>query len=161
MDAWDERLSRRGFLGAAAAAALGAQPLVRSALAAPARLPSPGRSGLDHIVVVMMENRSFDHLLGWLPHANGKQAGLTYLDKSGQPHSTYHLTDYQNCALADPDHSYAGGRIQFDGGKCDGWLRAATNDLFPIGYYEAQDLSFLSQAAPSWTTCDHYFAATM
>jgi phospholipase C len=160
------KISRRGFLGTLAAASL-----ANAANAVPVSsfvlddekhaLPSPQNSGIEHVVLVSMENRSFDHILGWLPHANGKQAGLTYLDKSGQPHPTYHLTDYQNCALADPDHSYAGGRIQFDGGKCDGWLRASTNDLFPIGYYEAKDVSFLSQAAPYWTACDHYFAAIL
>ena len=31
-------------------------------------------SQIKHIVVVMMENRSFDHFLGWLPNADGKQA---------------------------------------------------------------------------------------
>ena len=30
----------------------------------------------------MMENRSFDHYLGWLPNATGRQSGLTYLDKN-------------------------------------------------------------------------------
>lgn len=158
-------ISRRQFLGTLAAASLtrAANGAASSFLLDNEKraLPSPQNSGIEHVVFVSMENRSFDHILGWLPHANGKQAGLTYLDKSGHPHSTYHLTDYQNCALTDPDHSYAGGRIQFDGGKCDGWLRAATNDLFPIGYYEAKDLSFLSQAAPFWTTCDHYFAAIL
>ncbi|HEX5434075.1 MAG TPA: alkaline phosphatase family protein, partial [Candidatus Angelobacter sp.] len=103
-------ISRRGFLGALAAASL-----AKAANAGPVSsfvfdgekhaLPSPQNSGIEHIVLVSMENRSFDHILGWLPHANGKQAGLTYVDKSGEPHRTYHLTDYQNCALADPDHS--------------------------------------------------------
>ena len=160
-----DKISRRGFLGGLAAASLANAAnagSVSSFLDDEKRaLPAPQNSGIEHVIFVAMENRSFDHILGWLPHANGKQAGLTYLDKSGLPHRTYHLTNYQNCALADPDHSYAGGRIEFDGGKCDGWLRAATNDLFPIGYYEASDLSFLSQAAPYWTTCDHYFAAIM
>ena len=160
------KISRRGFLGTLAAASLAeaanAGRVSSFVLDDEKRaLPSPQNSGIEHIVLVSMENRSFDHILGWLPHANGKQAGLTYVDKSGQPHPTYHLTDYQNCALADPDHSYAGGRIQFDVGKCDGWLRASTNDLFPIGYYEAKDVSFLSQAAPYWTACDHYFAAIL
>src|SRR6185436_4577198 len=40
-------------------------------------IPSASRSGIDHIVVVMMENRSFDHLLGWLPNADGMQEGLS------------------------------------------------------------------------------------
>src|SRR5262249_37764751 len=49
-------------------------------------LPDPAASGIDHIVVMCMENRSFDHFLGWLPGANGRQAGLAYPDKNGTPH---------------------------------------------------------------------------
>ena len=159
-------ISRRSFLGTLAAASLtgAAHAGATSGIVwdDQARLlPSPQNSGIEHIILVAMENRSFDHIMGWLPHANGRQRGLTYLDKAGHPHPTYHLQDYQNCALADPDHSYAGGRVQYDGGKCDGWLRAATNDLFPIGFYEAKDLSFLSQAGPGWSMCDNYFAALL
>lgn len=156
------RISRRGFLGAAAtslAGAVGAGPLSRLLYAE--QLPSPENSGIEHVVLVMMENRSFDHFLGWLPHANGKQAGLSYPDKSGVLHPTYHLTDYQNCGLADPDHSYQGARAQYDNGECDGWLRAGTDDLFPIGYYQQRDLSFFSQAAPYWTVCDDYYAGLL
>jgi phospholipase C len=109
----------------------------------------------------MMENRSFDHFLGWLPNANGRQAGLRYTDKNGVWHHTYHLTSDQNCALADPDHSYEGGRIQYDHGSCDGWLRAATDDLFPIGFYRQGDLAFLGHAAPQWTVCRSYFAGIL
>ena len=43
-------------------------------------LPSPDASGIEHIVVLMMENRSFDHMLGWLDGADGRQRGLRYLD---------------------------------------------------------------------------------
>ena len=159
-------ISRRSFLGTLAAASLtgAAHAGATSALVGDgqaASLPSPQNSGIEHIILVAMENRSFDHMLGWLPHANGRQQGLTYRDKAGHPHPTYHLRDYQNCAFADPDHSYAGGRIQYDGGKCDGWLRAATNDLFPIGFYESKDLSFLSHAAPGWSVCDNYFASLL
>ncbi len=83
---WERPLTRRRFVATAAAAAgslgsLGA--LARAASAAPAALPAPAHSGIDHVVVVMMENRSFDHFMGWLPSADGKQAGLTYLDPKG------------------------------------------------------------------------------
>ena len=47
-------------------------------------LPEPASAPFDTVVVLMMENRSFDHLLGWLPGANGKQEGLTYKDPQGQ-----------------------------------------------------------------------------
>lgn len=40
-------------------------------------LPAPETSGIDHVVVVMMENRSFDHYWGWLPGADGRQSGLS------------------------------------------------------------------------------------
>ncbi|TML33745.1 MAG: hypothetical protein E6G35_00165 [Actinobacteria bacterium] len=75
-----------------------------------ATLPHPASAGIDHIVVLCMENRSFDHFLGWLPGANGRQAGLAYPDRTGAPHPTYHLTTYQGCGSQDPDHSYSGAR---------------------------------------------------
>ena len=64
-----------GAAGVAGALAVGAQTPGRASAAS--RLPAPGTSGIDHIVVLMMENRSFDHYLGWLPGADGRQAGLT------------------------------------------------------------------------------------
>ncbi len=80
------RIKRRDFLFTAAGASGAA--LVAGATGLPgaeafaqnlgqASLPPPEDSGIEHIVVVMMENRSFDHLLGWLPNADGMQAGLT------------------------------------------------------------------------------------
>jgi phospholipase C len=159
--------SRRQFLRGAAGVAAGATlgrmlPSRTMAAARDKGLPIPQRSGIEHIVNVMMENRSFDHLLGWLPGADGRQAGLTYTDRAGAPLSTYPLApDYQGCGLSDPDHSYAGGRIEYNGGLCDGWLRAGENDRFAIGYYVKDDLSFLGNAAPAWTTCDRYFTSIM
>ncbi len=90
----------------------------------------------------MMENRSFDHYLGWLPGADGRQAGLTFTDGQGQAHSTYRLRDnYQGCGFLDPDHSWQGGRTELDGGRMDGFLRAQS-DAFSIGYYAEPDLPF-------------------
>lgn len=155
--------TRRNFLsvaGSATAATLVSGATVRTAPAATS-LPQPGSSGIDHIIVVMMENRSFDHFVGWMPGADGKQAGLTYVDRYGIPHTTHHLMDFQGCGHPDPDHSYEGGRIQFNNGKNDGWLRAGENDEFAIGYYDSSDLDFWRQAGPDWTVCDRYFAATM
>src|SRR5439155_7309669 len=95
-------------------------------------LPAPQRSGLDHFVLVTMENRSFDHFLGWLPGADGRQEGLAYTDASGASHPTFPLApDYQGCSHPDPDHSYLGGRVEYDGGACDGWLRAGSNFAQP------------------------------
>jgi phospholipase C len=117
---------------------------------------------IEHVVFLTMENRSLDHFLGWMPNIDGKQAGLTYLDSVGVPHQTHPLApDFQGCGHADPDHSYTGGRVEYNNGACDGWLRAGMNDDFCIGYYTQADLPFLGQAAPTWTTFSRYFAATM
>jgi len=123
-------------------------------------LPMPESSGIDHIIVLTMENRSFDHFFGWIPGADGRQSGLHYLDKNNVSRPTYHLTDYQGCGHLDPDHTYEGGRIEYNNGACDGWLRAQ-NDEFSIGYYTQSDLAFYGDAAMQWTIFDRYFAATM
>ena len=51
--------------------------------------------------------------------------------------------------------------MQYNGGRCDGWLRSGENDEFAIGYYTQGDLGFYGHAAPYWTTFDRYFSATM
>lgn len=152
---------RRGF---AKIAAMKKLVVLMGALtsATAAELPDPAQSGIEHIVVVMMENRSFDHLLGWVPNANGKQAGLSFTDTNNVAHPTYPLApDFQGCGHPDPDHDYAGGRVELNNGACDGWLRAGQNDVFSIGYYVQADLSFLGVAATNWTVCDNYFSAIM
>ncbi len=128
-----------------------------------ASLPAPEDSGIDHIVVVMMENRSFDHYLGWVPGADGIQAGLVFKDAAGNSHATYDLApNYQNCLLADPDHSYAGGRQEINGGKMDGFLLPQpAGDTFPIGYYTADSLPFFKGCAANWTICDRYFSGIL
>jgi phospholipase C len=157
-------LTRRAFLAGAVglvAAGPGLSWAHTTRAAGSRALAAAPQPPIDHVVVCMMENRSFDHFLGWLPGADGKQDGLTYADASGVPHSTYHLTDFQGCGHPDPDHSWAGGRVEYDGGACDGWLRAGQNDVYAIGYYARFDLPFLGNAATDWTTCDRYFAAIM
>jgi phospholipase C len=77
-------------------------------------------------------NRSFDHFLGWLPGANGRQAGLTYLDSQGEAHPTHRLTTFVGRSHPDPDHSYAVGRSEFDSGKMDGWLRTTKNNTLSM-----------------------------
>jgi phospholipase C len=124
-------------------------------------LPSPRNLPIDTFVVLMMENRSFDHYLGWLPGADGRQAGLRYQDRSGQAFSTHRLsTDFQGCAFLDPDHSWNGGRTQLDGGKMDGFLRAQS-DVYSIGYYTQDDLAFMPHVARAFTAFDRFFCSVL
>ncbi len=109
----------------------------------------------------MMENRSFDHFLGWLPHADGRQAGLEYPDQRGTNRSTFHQTQLSGCGFKDPDHSYSGGRYQYNHGRMNGFLSDSENDSFAISYYEAADRPFMSRLAQSYTTCDRYFCSIL
>ena len=121
---------------------------------------APGQ--IRNIVVLMMENRSFDHLLGWLPNSTGRQSGLSYTDNNGIAHSTYPLSpDWTGCGHADPDHSYDGGRLEVDNGAMDGFLKPANSDVYSIGYYSEQDFQFLPQFARSFTVCDQYFPSIL
>jgi phospholipase C len=125
-------------------------------------LPSPRNLPIDTFVVLMMENRSFDHYLGWLPGADGRQAGLTYRDAAGATHATQRLApDFQGCAHPDPDHSWEGGRQQVNGGAMDGFLRSGDNDEFSIGYYAEEDLPFIGHAARAFTTYDRFFCSIL
>jgi phospholipase C len=160
----DRRKFLQGVLGASGAMALGsaagANKLFGSTLAQ--NLPSPGQSDIEHIVIVTMENRSFDHFLGWVPGANGKQAGLSYLDPNGVSHSTYALApDWTGCGFNDPDHSYTGSRVCYDHGAMDGFLLDTANDVFCIGYYHPQDIPFYAGLAANYTVCSNYFASIL
>jgi len=116
---------------------------------------------MEHIVVVMMENRSFDHLLGWLPFVDGRQAGLRYFDLLGLPHWTHPLApDYTGIGHPGPDHSYLGGRIQYDGGAMDGFLRARVDD-YPAGYYVEADRPFFNTLARHYTVLDRSFCSIL
>jgi phospholipase C len=106
------------------------------------------QSGIEHVVVVTMENRSFDHLLGWHPTANAMQAGLAYPDPAGTLTPTAPLApDFQGCGHPDPDHSWQGSRTSYDGGAMDGFLVAGQNDAFAIGYYQQEDRPFFDALA--------------
>jgi phospholipase C len=170
-----EHLRRREFLertaaviGASAgvAAGLGPDALVAHAARLEVRaatLPSPRNVPVDTFVVLMMENRSFDHYLGWLPAADGRQAGLSYVDVNGVSRATHPLApDFQGCGHLIPGHLWNQGRVQFAGGRCDGFLASGSgNDTYAIGYYRQRDLPFTPHLVREFTTCDGWFASLL
>jgi phospholipase C len=158
-----QRTAVTAGLAASAGLLLGPDTLIAEASRQQRRVPLPSAHDLpiDTFVVLMMENRSFDHFVGWLPGADGKQAGLSYVDDDGKTYQTHPLApDYQGCSFNDPDHSWEGGRAQLDAGKCDGFLKG-DNDVYAIGYYEEKDVPFLAAAAKSFTTFDRFFCSLL
>jgi phospholipase C len=124
------------------------------------KLPAPRNLPIDTFVVVMMENRSFDHYLGWMPGAYGRQAGLEFTNAAGHKLPTHHLDFFQSCDFEDPDHSWEGGRTELDGGRMDGFLRSQS-DSFSIGYYDEADVPFTPHAAKAFTCFDRFFCSLL
>ena len=130
-------------------------------------LGDPKHAPFDHVVVLMMENRSFDHLLGWLPGADGKQAGLAYPDLNGTLHNTWDLgADYQSCHFLGPRHQWDSAAQQLNGGKVDGFLftqvdpgQKTPHDLWPIGYFTEDAVPILGALARDYTVFDRYFSS--
>jgi phospholipase C len=166
--------SRRTFLqimGASGAAIFTANLSKTLAFAAsPASNPT-GSNGIEHIVVLMMENRSFDHFLSWLPGANGVN-NLTFPAYNGYTYPNYPLApDYQGCGYSDPDHSWEGWLLQSNGGQNNGFLMDPTTpagipgvtlaaaNTFPVGYYTETDLPVIGALAQQYLTLDNYFCA--
>src|SRR5262245_48074071 len=123
-------LTRRTFLslmGASTGAALTGSQFLSQTVARAAPALSPGGSrGVEHVVGLMMENRSFDHFLGWLPGADGRLDGQ-YLATDGNVYPNYPLApDFQGCGYSDPDHSWEGFLVQRNFGKMDGFLQRPT-----------------------------------
>jgi phospholipase C len=166
----DTTLRRRDFLARTASAAglaglstLPAGTLVAEAARAQARrLPSPRNLPLDHVVVVMMENRSFDHYFGWLDRADGEQH-QRYVDAAtGHEVATRHASsleaEWQGCGHPDPGHGWEQGRSQLRGGFL---AEGSGNDAFALTYYDQGEIEFLHAAAAEYTVYDRFFCSLL
>jgi phospholipase C len=145
-------------------------------------LDSPAREcPIDTVVVLMMENRSFDHYLGWLGgdeqylEAGRKRYGksfkvsarndVTFPDAEGVPTETYRLVGsptetnpWRGCNHPIPGHGWFAGRAELN----DGFLAPRSgNDIYALGYYAAEDLNVHAQLARRFTICDRYFASLL
>jgi phospholipase C len=167
-------LSRREFLertavgaGIAASAALPASTILAEAAKASFAsnpLPSPRNLPIDHFVILMMENRSFDHYFGWLPGADSEQ-NETYTNPLGEQVATRHFstlgtggTQYKGCGHPDPGHGWESGRAQLSGGFL---APGSGNDEFALTYFNQGDLGFIHEAARNYTSYDRYFCSLL
>jgi phospholipase C len=178
-------LTRRTVLQLMAAstgvAITGTEVLGQTAASAVPALSPHGSNGIEHVVVLMMENRSFDHFLSWLPGADGRH-DMVYPSTDGNYYPNYPLAlDFQGCGYSDPDHSWEGFLIQRNFGRMDGFLQRPTApennpgvtlakaNTFPIGYYtnlnedgsrkSAPDLPVIGALAENYTVLDRYFCS--
>jgi phospholipase C len=140
----------------------------------------PGDSGIDTIVVCMMENRSFDSYLGWLARdqkylERGRslyggdftvdgQSFQTYPAPDGTLVDTYRRVHYPDadpwraCEHPDPGHGWTAGRAERDGGFL---ATGSGNDLFALGYFEGADLPLYNEMARRFVVCDRWHASLL
>jgi phospholipase C len=159
---------RRDFLKAAAvsAAAIAVLPVeIRRALAIPAAGTSRSIKDVEHVVILMQENRSFDHYFGTLRGVRGfsdpRPVRLPSGDPvwrqprpHGPPCTPFHLDSKSTSAqhMESLDHSWKGSHARWK--HHDAWV-AAKGEM-TMGYFKRQDIPFYYALADAFTICDAY-----
>jgi phospholipase C len=183
-------VTRREILrtGAAGSAALGASALLSNSLIERALAASPQCGSLhdiEHVVILVQENRSFDHYFGSyrgvtgfadpgaLPLNDG--SGLNVFAQPGYPGGfdgghlyPFHLDSFHNGECTnDINHSWGPQHGYWDGGKMDAFVKGhltvdgPANGPLTMGYYTRADLSFYYALADAFTICDNYYSSVL
>ena len=137
-----------------------------------------GLDKLQHIVVLMMENRSFDHMLGSLTAVNDKidgiKDGLSNPDTNNNPVAPAPKAEFQGQLDPDPDHHFPAVDLQIFGGNTApdrqpnmrGFVKSYFNQQRDVGhsqkimYYFAQkDLPVLTTLALEFAVFNRWFSS--
>ncbi|MFF0490883.1 phospholipase C [Nocardia sp. NPDC004068] len=180
-------INRRDFLakalaaGGAGALASWANPIIERAHAAdPAG--TGGLGDIEHFVLLMQENRSFDHYFGTLSGARGFDDRSAVWRQYGWAPGVgptpdgyvepFRLDTTRGATLDgecvnDPDHSWAGMHASWNGGRNDGWMPMSIASVGPanapaaMGYYTRADIPVHHELADAFTLCDHYHCSVL
>jgi len=172
-------LSRREFLSRAGAAGAGlaalGMPGVRAALAAPRRV---GRlADIEHVVIFIQENRSFDHYFGTFRGVRGfgDRRTKTPFAQPGYPVKGYggrllpfHLDSSKDGECThDLTHDWGPQHRSWHGGRMDSFVREHVKAEGPgdgaltMAYYKRRDLAYYYALAEAFTVCDAYHCSVM
>ncbi|MEU2578701.1 phosphocholine-specific phospholipase C [Streptomyces anulatus] len=165
-----------GALGAAAAGSF-LPPSLQAAIAAQPAHAGSGGGGLGsikHVVILMQENRSFDHYFGTLRGVRGfgdrnaieLPTGGTVFEQPAAAGSTVLPFPVRGAAEAQKkdlqyigalDHSWNGGAKAWGGGWMNGWISAKT--AATMAYYDRRDIPLHYELADTFTVCDAYHSS--
>ncbi|MEV4424359.1 phosphocholine-specific phospholipase C [Streptomyces sp. NPDC049602] len=161
-------LNRRRFLQLTGGAA--AFTMLSESIARAAAIPAQGSTGtiqdIEHIVVLMQENRSFDHYFGAMKGVRGFGDPRPVTLPSGK--SVWNQSDGSKVTLpfrptSDKlgmeylqglNHDWAGGHSAFNKGKYDNWVPAKTKAT--MAHLTREDIPFHYALADAFTICDAY-----
>ena len=175
----DSRLTRRAVLqagaAAAGAAALAGDPLAQLANATKIR-PLGKLTDIDHVIILIQENRSFDHYFGTYSGVDGfASASQSVLEQTGYPAEgfegkllPFHL-ETKGVAQCFPDltHSWVPQHNSWNNGAMDRFVMSHLEfdgtqaGVETMGYYEQADIPFYRALADKFTLCDHYHCSVM
>src|SRR6266446_2473046 len=139
---------------------------------------SDGLQNLKHIVVLMMENRSFDHMLGSLKEVDPRIDGITDQmsnpDNTNSPVKPQALAEFQGQLNPDPDHHFPAVDLQIFGGdtsanrkpNMQGFVKSYFNQRRDVGhsqkimyYFKKDDLPVLTNLALEFAVFNRWFAS--
>jgi len=160
--------SRREILRAAAiGSAFSLLPAsIRKALAIPANNRTGTINDVEHVVILMQENRSFDHYFGTLPGVRGFSDRITIplpdnrhvWQQQGEDRLVlpYHLDSKRGNAqrVSGTPHSWVDEQAAWDSGRMSAWPTYKTPTS--MGYYRRHELPFQFALAETFTLCDAY-----
>ena len=166
-------INRRDFLvnslktgfGAAALASFPAS--IQKALAIPANNKTGTIQDVEHVVILMQENRSFDHYFGTLkgvrgfgdrmtiPLTNGRSV-WQQARSNGAILTPFHLDGSKNNAqrVSGTHHTWVDSQKAWDNGRLSDWPKYKTD--YAMGYYKEQEIPFQFALANAFTLCDAY-----
>jgi phospholipase C len=171
IDSSKRKFLRQSAISSASVAALSLfPPSIRRALAIPANNATGTIKDVEHVVILMQENRSFDHYFGTLPGVRGfgdrfkipvpnGLSVLQQLDATGKPILPYHLDQTVGRAQRVPGtpHGWTDARDAWDKGRMYQWPRYKHQES--MGYYTEQEVPFQFALANAFTLCDAYHCA--
>ncbi|MVM32747.1 phospholipase C, phosphocholine-specific [Spirosoma sp. HMF4905] len=176
--------SRRDFLKKAALLSTGLSGMLPESIQKAFAIdPQPGTTYLDaeHVVILMQENRSFDHTYGMLQGVRGfndpRAIDLPNKNKvwlqTNEANETYapfrlNLKDTKATWMSSLPHSWENQVDARNGGKLDKWLEAKKSGNkeyakmpLTLGYYNREDLPFYYALADAFTVCDQNFCSSL
>jgi phospholipase C len=146
----------------------------------------PGGAGslddIEHVVLLMQENRSFDHYFGTMSSVAGfSDTSEAFGQRGYQPGvgatpdgilmpfrlDTLHGATLDGAAINDPIHTWGAQHRSWNNGGMDNWVRehiaanGPANGPVTMGYYTAADIPVHRAIADAFTVCDHYFCSVL
>ncbi|HEX2381761.1 MAG TPA: alkaline phosphatase family protein [Acidimicrobiales bacterium] len=120
---------------------------------------------IEHVIVVMMENHSYDNYLGMLTRgdgftldADGKPTNANN-DANGQPLRAFHMAN--TCQLPrQPSQAWSASHAQYADGTNEGFVRSDSGPV-AMGYWTSDDIPFYYGLAQTFPVCDRWFGSVL